>query len=121
MTDDETTIAVLGARLDHLEPRVEHVHTKAHGLSNDIIGIRMDVSNLRHSVERASEDMEDLRAMTMATVEAANTLASKADVDRERFKQMQATLTSVLYSVRAVAVGSVVILIGAALTEALIK
>lgn len=121
MTDDETTIAVLGARLDHLEPRVEHVHTKAHGLSNDIIGIRMDVSDLRRSAERASEDMEDLRAMTMATVEAANALASKAAVDRERFKQMQATLTSVLNSIRAVAVGSVVVVVGAYLTDKFVQ
>lgn len=117
MTEDQADRAVLKQRLDHLEPRVEHVHVKNHETANKVIGIDLKVMDLRHSVDEGCRVMERIQSNLSSATETVNRVAAKQEIDRERFETMQGTMKAVLSSIRAVAIGSATVVIGAMLIE----
>ena len=119
--NDDISLAVLHSRVQHLEPRVEHIHKKGHETANMVIGLNLEVQDVRHAVKGCQSDVEALKAMTTSAAESTARLAGMADVDRERFLAMQSTMNSVLTSIRAVAIGSAIVVIGAALVQVFLK
>lgn len=110
-------MAVLKQRVDSLEPRVEHVHRKGHDTGNRVTTLALEMSEIRNSVKGTERNLDRLEASSAQVAEAVNRLALNAEGENERFKAMQDTMNAVLSSIRAVAIGSATVVIGAMLVE----